>query len=1007
MIPGSAEGGHRDRPDHRGPGPWRRAFGTRPADGGFPARPGSRPRRHPSSRWILHLLSIFCLYLPLPLAAQETGSIAGVLIESWDGKPLGGATVLVRGTTLATTTDGSGRFQIRGVPPGDQVVRFSRPGYATAVVTDVRVLPGQSTTVNGTLRPEFFEMEEYEVTAEVFQEQAIAILQERQGSSAIMDAIGSEQFRKLGVSDAADIMTRVTGTTVVEGKFAVIRGLGDRYNITLLNGAEVPTADPYRRAAQLDMIPAGMIDRVLVSKTFTPDLPGGFAGGAANIITRSFPDKFTLDVTIGEEYNSQATGNPDFLTYDGGGTDWAGFDDGTRALPASLRHVTGADLSAPARTGSETPEQAIARRQQADRVQAYLNAFPSHQFAPASKAPPPNTVGSLSVGDTFKAGAGKLGYLASVSYWRKYYFYDDGYAAKYRNADIDDAPYESYLDSRSLTDVNWSGVVNLGYHLSDEHEFGFNFIYNRVGEDIARRQVGARPENVPGAVVDRSTLYWTERDLLNFQMLGHHDFPDLARMHADWLVALAETSQDEPDQRYFNYGHNPDFTGNFVNNNSLPEPSVPTRNFRSLDETSLSARFDDTVKLRLLGGRDSVLGVGTSVAFSDRTFFQKSFAFETGIPEDQDPWTAFGDPNTYFTPDNLQYKTTVTSRGATNYLFARRFQTQQFGDYSYTGSQEILAGYFKIEQPITDWLKVIGGLRPEGTDLRLDSVSNRGNTNAGIQRLDVLPSAGLVFALSTNMNLRLSYSETLARPTYREFAPYESYDPFGDEIVRGNPNLRMTDIRNYDVRWEWFPTAGAVLSLSGFYKELKNPIERVIVTFGGGIVGFENREKATVYGMELEARHKLDFIDERLSDFSAGFNFSYIISDVPLTEQERINDPRAEDPRQLYDQSEWIINTDFTWDNRRLGTTATISFNWAAPRIYLVDVGGPDIFEHPPMTVDLVVSQRLSKHWKLRFSGKNLLNATYERTYGPQAGQRLYSRNSRGVVLGLQATYEY
>lgn len=953
-------------------------------------------------------LVFLALCMTTPSRAQETtGSLSGVIIEGWDGRPLGGVTVTVRGTTLAATTDAQGRFQLNGIPAGDHVVRFSRSGYASAVVSDVRVVSGQGSTVNGTLRPEFFELEEYEVTAEVFQEQALAVLQERQDASAILEAIGSEQFRKLGVSDAADIMTKVTGTTVVDGKFAVIRGLGDRYNVTLLNGAEVPTADPYRRAAQLDMIPSGMIERVLVSKTFTPDLPGGFAGGAANIITRSFPEKLTLGVMLGTEYNTQATGNDDFLTYRGGSTDWAGFDDGSRGLPDALRNVTGADLAAPSRVSQETPEQAAARRQQADRVQAYLNAFKSYQFAPTTKAPPPNTVGSLSVGDTRKLGVGQLGYLASVTYSRKFSFYDDGYTAKYRNADADAEPYESYVDSRSLTEVNWSGVVSLGYKLSEDHEFGFNFIYNRNAEDLARRQTGSRPENLPGVVVDRSTLYWTERHLQNIQLLGRHDFPDWAEMHVDWIVSIAGTGQDEPDQRYFNYGRNANFTGNFVNNNALPEPSVPTRNFRTLDESNLSARFDDTLKLRIFANRETELGMGTSVSFSDRTFEQKSFAFETGIPENQDPWTGRGDPNSYFNPENLQYTTTVTTRGATNYVFPRRFQTQQFGDFSYRGSQDVLAGYFKIEQPITDWLKIIGGLRPEGTDLRLDSVSNRGNTNSGIQRLDVLPAAGLVFTLRTNMSVRLSYSDTVARPTYREFAPYESYDPFGDEIVRGNPNLTMSDIRNYDVRWEWFPAPGAVLSVSGFYKELKNPIEKVIVTFGGGIVGFENREEATVYGVELEARHKLDVIDDLLADFSLGFNFSYIISEVPLTEQERINDPDSPDPRQLYDQSEWIINTDLSWDNERWGTTATVAFNWAAPRIYLVDVGGPDIFEHPPMTLDFFLTQKLSKHWKLRFSGKNLLNPDYQRTYGEERDQRLYSSHSRGMVFGLQLSYDY
>jgi TonB-dependent receptor len=969
------------------------------------------------SGWIQSVAQVLCRLvggwvllfhlLALRARAQETGSVAGLLVEGWDGKPLGGAAVTVRGTTLATTSDATGRFRIEGVPPGDQAVRFSRSGYATAVVTEVRVLPGQTTTVNGTLRPEFFDLEEYEVTAEVFQEQAIAVMQERQEGSSILEAIGSEQFRRLGVSDAADIMTKVTGTTVVEGKFAVIRGLGDRYNLTLLNGAEVPTADPYRRAAQLDMIPAGMIERMLISKTFTPDLPGGFAGGAANIVTRSFPEKFLLNGSLGVEYNTQATGNPNYLTYRGGATDWAGFDDGSRALPKSIATATGSDLATPTRVSRETPEQAVARRAQADRVRGYLNSFSSYQFAPTEAAPPPANSGSLSVGDTRNLGEGRLGYLASVTYGRRFTFYDNGYTAKYRNADIDSEPYEQYQDVRSLTEVNWSSVIAIGYQLSEDHEFGFNFIYNRAGEDLARRQTGIRPENLPGRVIDRSTLQWTERDLLNFQMLGRHDFEEWSEMHVDWLVSLAGTTQDEPDQRFFNYARELDFTGNEVNNNALPEPSVPARNYRALDESNLQARFDDTIKLRILDGLETVLGAGTSVGISERTFFQKAFAFEPGISQSDDAWTASGDPNTYFTPENLNYTTETTTRGATNYVFVRRFQTQQFGDFSYLGNQQVVAGYFKIEQPVTDWVKILGGLRPENTDLSLASVSNRGDTNTAIRQLDLLPSAGLLFQVASNMNVRLSYSDTVARPTYREIAGYEAYDPFGDEVVRGNPNLQMSSIRNYDARWEWFPRPGAIVSVSGFYKDLKNPIEKQIITFGGGIVGFENRAEAKVYGAEFEARSKLDVVDDLLADFSAGFNFSYILSEVPLTAQEKINDPKSLDPRPLYDQSEWIANADVSWDNQRLGTSATLAFNWAAPRIYLVDVGGPDVYEHPPMIVDFLVTQRIAKRWRIRASARNLLDAEYERTYGDQPGNRRYTWNTRGISFGLQASFEY
>ena len=266
------------------------------------------------------------------------GTLAGTVTEAGTGRPVGGAVITVRGTTLAVQADGAGRYSIGQVPPGTHVVAASKAGFQRGVMTDVRVAAGQTTRVDAQLQPEYYELEPYEAITEPFEEQAMEILADRQRSAGMTDGIGSVEFSRLGVGNAAEIMTRITGVTVSDGKFAVIRGLADRYNVTTLNGAEVPSADPYRRAAQLDLIPSGMIESVVVHKTFTPDLQGGFAGGAVNIVTKTFPDQRFARFTLGAGWNTLASGNGRYLSYDGGGLDWAAMDDGFRSLPsAALR----------------------------------------------------------------------------------------------------------------------------------------------------------------------------------------------------------------------------------------------------------------------------------------------------------------------------------------------------------------------------------------------------------------------------------------------------------------------------------------------------------------------------------------------------------------------------------------------------------------------------------------------------------------------------------------------
>src|SRR5262245_9533989 len=291
-------------------------------------------------RYLKFVISIAGLVLLLARAtaqAQQNGSVGGVVVSTWDGAALPAVVVTVRGTTLAAQTDSAGKYVLSNVPPGDQVLRFSKSGYASAIVSDVRVLVGQTTTVNGNLRPEFYEMEEYEVTAEEFTEQSEKILFERQQSISMIEALGSEFLSRVGAGNAAESISRVSGATIVEGKFAVIRGLNDRYVTTMLNGARLPSADPYRQSASLDLFPSQVIDRVVVSKTFTPDQPGTYTGGGIDIVTKSFPEKPFFSLSIGGAYNSQANLNDRFLTYHGGGLDWAATDAGGRALPAVFR----------------------------------------------------------------------------------------------------------------------------------------------------------------------------------------------------------------------------------------------------------------------------------------------------------------------------------------------------------------------------------------------------------------------------------------------------------------------------------------------------------------------------------------------------------------------------------------------------------------------------------------------------------------------------------------------
>ncbi|MCI0539103.1 MAG: TonB-dependent receptor [Verrucomicrobiales bacterium] len=921
------------------------------------------------------LLGVLSL-LALSASGQEGGTVSGVVVSTWDGRPLPAVAVSVRGTTLATQTAADGRYQLRGVSPGDQSLRFSKPGFASAMVTDVRVLPGQTSIVNGNLRPEFYELEEYEVTAEEFTQQTEQILFERQSAQAFTDAIGAEQFSRYGSSDAAEIMTKVTGTTIVEGKFAVIRGLSDRYTLATLNGAEIPSADPYRKAAQLDLFQASMIDRVVVNKTFTPDQPGGFTGGAIDIITKSFPEKFQFSLSAGTAYNTQASLNDDFFSYPGGSLDWLAMDDGTRDLPSQLR--------------TSTP---LAPNQISDEIKV--------NFAPTRSRAPLDHDFNLSLGDTVQVAKKPLGYFVGISYDRKFRFYQDTDSGSYLSGSPGRLPPSKiFKDTRAIKETAWSGVVNLAYQPWENHELKFNFAYLQMAEDEARRRQGTDYLGNTAPTLDMSTLHWTERNLNSYQLRGTHDFPDMGGWELDWLAALANTSQGEPDLRYFNfysYNNGDGAFGNQLGDTALPVPEIPSRYWRDLQEQNITFKLDPSVPFDVWDGLEGKVKVGGFFSVSERDLADEAFYYG--------PRPAFylSDPRTF----------------PNDFFTLPEFNQLEYGKYGAPnmahGTLDVTAGYVMLELPLVERLRFVGGVRYELTDLNSqgrDSVTGTLRTST-INKADLLPAAGLIYEVITNMNVRASFSQTIARPTFREITPIRTYDPAGDFLLDGNPSLQMTHINNYDVRWEWFFRPGELIAVSGFYKELEGPIEKINRSATGDIVTYENRPGTSkLYGVELEFRKALDFVDDLLADLSVGGNFTYIQSAVPFTEAElrvrRNLDPSTGDTRPLYDQSPYIINVDLTYDNRRSGTTASVVFNMAGERIYFTVDGGPDVYEQPFPQLDFVFSQSLWKHWKVKLSAKNILDPPFKRTYTSDYDSAyLNAQYHKGRTFGISLSYDF
>jgi outer membrane receptor protein involved in Fe transport len=945
-----------------------------------------------------------------------------------------------RGNTDAPAARGNGGFAAESRPQGARPVTAvqgkpgSPSGTGTAQPRTTVVPPAAATSA-------FSETKTKPSTIE-------SVLQERKNAATTQEAVSSEQIARTGSGDAAAVVTKVTGVVATENKQVVVRGLSDRYNISTLNGAEIPSADPRRRAAQLDLIPSAMIDRVVVSKTFTPDLPGGFAGGAVNIVTKSFPAQAFTTLTAGVGYNTIATGNKEFLSSPGSGTDWLAMDDGLRELPSAV-FIPRTLLDRPTPGTPETlnqyeplriesfgafranqPDVRARRLEQATAYDNALRAFQTTTFAPMGRAPGPNENFALSSGDTSWLMGHRIGWFASLNYEQRARFEDNAFRGRYNSErDTYDGGALQRLSEfsvdRSIQEYQWGAVGTVAYELHPGHELGFNFIRNQNASAINSIQNGRvfGFDQFNPVETSRSRLNiisWQERSLENSQAKGHHLFPELNDLQADWLLSMASTTESTPDLRVFPMRLDPQPDGTYIiesRNPDLPNVNYPTRLFRSSAEDNTNFKVDFTQPVTPGNGLESALKGGLFTSGSTRTLTEHRFSYLV-------PPGSVGDPsdfaNSVLNLQNPQFKEVAAPGNRRRFAFSEPlFDTSFVGPYGYDGRQVIQAAYGMADFFVLPKLRLIGGARYETTRLSVSPLPLSripGDTRSAIQlgADDVLPSLGTLYMVSSNINLRLNWSETLARPTYREFGPVELLDVEEDLVVRGNPALQRTTIQNFDVRLEWFPRPGEIVSLGVYQKELANPIERFYLDPQNNIVSFTNRPSATLRGVEIEARKKLGFVDPLLSDFSVGGNFSYIDSkvDVPYS-TDGVNVLIYN--RTLFDQPEYVLNADLGYDNTRSGTSSSLVFSRTGERLTLDVPNAPNAYEQPIDTLDLFITQRIARRFKLRFGARNLLDPQIRTLFisdfgGPRndfGGNYVFRSYRRGMTFSLSLSAEF
>ena len=890
------------------------------------------------------LLGVLLAGAVAPAASQSaTGRIVGRVIDAASGEPIPGARVVITAASIAGRTDLNGRYTLLNVPVGTHTVAVRSIGYAEKSVTGVAVTEGAAVPLDISLAVTAVEVAGIEVTAEVERGSVSRALEEQRAASNIVSSVSQEQIQRSPDSDAGQAVQRVSGVTVQDGRYVFVRGLGERYTTTSLNNTRIPSPEPERKVVPLDLFPAGLLESITTSKTFTPDQPGDFTGAQVDLRTREFPTRRVTNLSLSFGANDAILGQQVYVAPTVG-SEWRGVAGSERAIPAEA--AAAGDLSG---------------LTQAD-VNTIVGSFRNAWSAPQRAGRGQFSLAASTGGEALVLGA-PLGYIGSFTYSAAEEVRRDEQRALAIYGGMGDStlPQNAYRGSTSTTTVLWGGLLNLSARLGDATKLSFNNTYTRGGDNQATRLAGQNEEFAE--TFDVTRLTFTERSVLSSQVAGEHLLG--GRHGLTWAGTWSQVRRYEPDRSDLVYQTAIDSqTGTSTPLAWWGAAKSAARTFSDLDERGL----DLNAALALHFGapnRPLTLKMGAGYRRIDRDADTRLFDISSiGLDDAQ----------------RAQAPETIFAGAYADAGLLTLFADANAGRY--TADDRIGAVFAQVELPLGPRLRVIGGARVEQWHLDLLTTTVGGVTYpVGRDNTDVLPALGITYDLAAAHVLRLSATQTLSRPEYREMSPVNYRDVLGGLTVFGNPALERALIQNLDARWEWYPNPGEILSIGAFAKRFDRPIEKVLVaTTGANALSFVNAEAAYNYGVELEVRKNLISVTPVLAPFSVFANATLMRSEIRPGNDSISSLTSAERP--MVGQSPYIVNAGFIYTSPG-GVSATLLYNVAGRRI--LEAGSfplPDTYEEARQVVDASFQAPLGGRLTFKFDAKNLLDAEYRVTQG-------------------------
>lgn len=891
----------------------------------------------------LAIAAILLFISTLNLSAQDTGTITGSVSDSVE--TVIGAVVVVEGNnTLGAFTDTDGNFTIKNVKTGTYTILITYFGYKPLKVENVKVEGGKATDLGTVyMKSEATESEEVVVIGTKTTNTVEAAVKETKESKQVVNVISAEQISKSQDRDAAQVMQRVPGVTIVDNRFVLIRGLSERYNVVMINDAIAPNTEVERRSFSFDLIPSQMLDRMSVYKSGAADIPGDFAAGVIKVYTKNMPDRNFFNVSLTGGYRNGTTFK-DYHSNFSGSSELFGFADKSRTLPSGF--PTTAYLNGTTVTDVQKQQAA---------------ASLPNRFGYSTRTALPDLRLSIDFGRKFNIGNAKVGNITSINYTNLYQKQKiERYDYTGSNDGAESTLRSQFNDDRTANTVRLGIVHNWSVILNSRNKIDFKNFFNQQGENETVLRSGMQPADRPTDSLNAYSYRYTSRTIFTSQLGGKHEF-NKDRTSFTWNVGYSYINRNVPDWIRFR-------TYKTIGSDDPYKVIMPS-SASLFDAARFNSKLTETVMMTSGALEHKFVKDADSTGIS----LKAGYYIESRSRQFQARWMSYKSLTNTPANDSLLALPIDQVFSPTNISSPDGFKIEDGTNVSdkYTAGSDLYAGFASIVIPIKKF-NVQTGVRVEVYHQKLKSESYVKKINIDTFLVSPLPFANLSYNLTPKQLVRLAYSKTVNRAEFRELAPFFFYDFDLNANFMGNDTLKMCNIHNFDARWELYPSSSEMISIGAFYKRFINPIEVISLIGFPRQFTYKNADYATNYGAELEIRKSLKFINVKvIRDMSLLFNGSIIHSQVNLG----LSSTSESNKRALQGQSPYVINTGLYYTNEDKGLSISALYNIFGKRIFIVgDVNNPTIYEMPRHSIDLTVQKQFSDRWEGRLGVQDLLN---------------------------------